>query len=358
MTMFGAAVLSGWLGWSVPSLLLAVDPSTADPRTPVGSWWSLWPDSFLASGRLWWLLLVPVLVGVYVWRQFRRRRYALRFSAAPLLAGLAPRRAGWRRHVVAAGLVLSLVGFVVAFARPAGTVREPRERATVVLAIDVSLSMQSTDVRPSRLQAAQQAARDFAGQLPSGINLALVSFSGGGTVVVPPTTNHQLVVRGINTLQLGPYTAIGEGIFTALDAIKLVPPADDGSPVPAQIVLLSDGETTTGRSNSSAAAEAKKEAVPVSTIGFGTPNGTVTIDGQTATVPVNDDDLKAISSATGGTFYEAQTLDQLNKVYDDIRHSVGYVVVPAEITDRWVGLSLVFLLATMVGSLGWFGRLP
>lgn len=330
----------------------------SEPTASPGHWYSLWPELFLNPGRLWLLLLLLVLIGLYVWRQFRRTSYALRFSAAPLLAGLAPRRPGWRRHLLAAGLLLSMAGLIVAFARPAGTVREPQDRATVILAIDVSLSMQATDVQPSRLKAAQQAARSFAAELPPGMNLGLVSFSGNAAIVVPPTTDRAQVERGIDSLTLGPYTGIGEGIYASLQATKLLPPADDGSPVPAHIVLLSDGETTAGRPNDVAAAEARKDAIPVSTIGFGTQTGTVTIEGVTEPVPVNLDELRAISSQTDGTFYEAQTLDQLTQVYDDIRRSVGYVLVPAEITSRWVGLSLVLLILTAIGSLGWFGRLP
>ncbi|MFV0458587.1 MAG: VWA domain-containing protein [Actinomycetales bacterium] len=346
----------------VPLLATGVLATTASgspaPQEQPGHWWSLWPELFLAPGRLWLLLLIPVLIAVYVWRQFRRRRYAVRFSAAPLLATLAPRRPGWRRHVVAGGLVLALTVLIVGFARPAGTVREPRDRATVILAIDTSLSMDATDVPPSRLRAAQQAAREFALELPPGMNLGLVSFSGSATVVVPPTTDRQRVIRGIDGLTLGPYTAIGEGIAASLQAIKLAPLGNDDEPVPAHIVLLSDGETTAGRSNGVAALEAAQAEVPVSTIGFGTPTGTVTIEGFSQPVPVNEDDLRSISEATDGTFYEAQTLDQLTEVYDDIRHSVGYELVPSEITDRWLGLGLLLLLATAIGSLGWFGRLP
>lgn len=324
-----------------------------------GHWWSLWPELFLSPARLWLLLAIPVLIGVYVWRQFRRKRFAVRFSAAPLLASLAPRLPGWRRHLVAAGLLCSMAALIVGFARPAGTVREPRERATVILAIDVSLSMEATDVQPNRLRAAQQAATQFANKLPAGMNLGLVSFSGSASVVVPPTTDRQRVVRGIEGLELGPYTAIGEGIYAALQAISLAPDSDDpDDPVPAHIVLLSDGETTTGRSNSSAAALAEEQKVPVSTIGFGTPDGTVNIEGYNQPVPVNEEDLREIATETGGRAYQAQTLDELSQVYDDIRRSVGYELVPAEITDRWLGLGLLLLFGTAIGSLTWFGRLP
>lgn len=342
----------------VASSIPTADPTSTAGGAQPGHWWSIWPETFLGPGRLWLLLLLPVLLAVYVWRQFRRRRYALRFSAAPLLAGLAPRRAGWRRHVIAAGLLVSFALFIVAFARPAGMVAEPRDRATVVLAIDVSLSMQANDVAPTRLAAAQEAARDFADQLPAGMNLGLVSFSGSASVLVPPTTERSKVIAGIDELTLGPYTGIGEGINTSLAALRLAPKGLDGSAPPAHIVLLSDGETTAGMSNESAAYLAKQAEVPVSTIAFGTPTGTVTIEGVTETVPVNEDELRSIATSTEGTFYRAETLDELTGVYDSIRRSIGFEMVPAEITDRWVGLAMIFLLGSVVGSLGWFGRLP
>lgn len=336
----------------------APDPDRAGPLTAPGHWWSLWPELFLAPGRLWWLLLVPVLLGLYLWRQRRRRRYALRFSAVPLLEGVADRRPGWRRHLVAAGLLVTLVVLVIGYARPAGQVREPRERATVVLAIDVSLSMAAADVPPGRLQVAREAARQFARDLPPGMNLGLVSFSGNASVLVPPTQDHQAVVEALDTLSLSEYTAIGEAIFVSLQAVNLAPRAPDGSPVPAHIVVLSDGETTVGRSNAEAVRAANAADVPVSTIAFGTSDGTVDINGEFVPVPVNEGQLRAIAEEAHGHAYRAGSLGELQQVYEDIGSSVGYVLVPAEITHRWLGLGLLFLVATVIGSLSWFGRLP
>lgn len=333
-------------------------PDRAEPVLAPGHWWSLWPELFLAPGRLWGLLLVPALLGLYLWRQRRRRRYALRFSAVPLLAGVADRRPGWRRHLVAAGLLATLVVLVVGYARPAGQVREPRERATVVLAIDVSLSMAAADVRPARLQVAQEAARQFGRDLPPGMNLGLVSFSGNASVLVPPTQDHQAVVDALDTLVLSEYTAIGEAIFVSLQAVTLAPRAPDGSPVPAHIVVLSDGETTVGRTNAEAVRAANEADVPVSTIAFGTPDGAVDINGEFVPVPVNEGQLRAIAEEAHGHAYRAGSLGELQQVYEDIGSSVGHVLVPAEITHRWLGLGLLLLVATALGSLGWFGRLP
>lgn len=315
------------------------------------------PDSFLDGWRLWFLLGVPVLIGLYVWRGRRRHAYALRFSALPMLGQVAPRRPGWRRHVVAVGSLLTFAVLVTAFARPAAEVRVPKERATVVLAIDVSLSMNAQDVAPNRLDAAQQAARRFADELPPSINLGLVTFAGSASVLVPPTTDRARVKQAVDSIRLGPYTAIGEGVFTALASLGQVPPDPSGEPVPAHLVVLSDGETTVGRPNAEAADAAVEQQVPVSTIAFGTPDGTVAIEGQQQPVPVNEDELRRIADTTGGDFYEAQTLTELEQVYSDIGSSIGYELVPSEITDRWVGLALGCLLLTLAGSLVWFGRL-
>lgn len=315
------------------------------------------PDTFLAGERLWLLLLLPVLVGLYAWRGRRRHAYALRFSALPMLGQVAPRRPGWRRHLVAAGTVLALAVVVVAFARPAADTRVPRERATVVLAIDVSLSMNAEDVAPNRLEAAQQAARQFADDLPPSINLGLVTFAGSATVLVPPTTDRARVKQAVDSIRLGPYTAIGEGIFTGLQSLDQVPPDPGGEPVPAHLVVLSDGETTVGRANAEAVAAAVEAQVPVSTIAFGTPGGTVVIEGVEEPVPVNEDELRTIAEDAGGSFYEAETLGELEDVYADIGSSIGYETVPSEITDRWVGLGLLTLLLSVAGSLVWFGRL-
>jgi Ca-activated chloride channel homolog len=318
------------------------------------------PDQFLAPLRLWLLLLLPVLVGLYLWRQRRRHGYAVRFTNLALLGQVAPRRPGWRRHLVAAGLLATVALMVLTFARPAGEVKVPRERATIIVTIDVSLSMKADDVQPNRLTAAQTAAREFVQDLPPRLNVGLVSFAGTASVLVPPTTDRARVNQAIDRLKLAEYTAIGEGIFTSLDALSLVP-TDASAPdeeVPGAIVLLSDGETTVGRANSEAAAAAREADVPVSTIAFGTPDGVLELDGLTQPVPVGEDDLREIADDTGGGFYQAETAGELEDVYDDIGSSVGYVTEAREITSTWVGYSLLALLLTAVGSLAWFGRLP
>jgi Ca-activated chloride channel family protein len=261
---------------------------------------------------------------------------------------------------VAAGLLVSMGLLVVAFARPVDEVRVPRERATIVLAVDVSLSMQATDVSPTRLAAAQSAAGSFVGGLPARLNVGLVTFSGSGRVVVPPTTEHGRVVQALGSLQLSEYTAIGEAIFTSLDAVRQAPadPDDPDAPVPAAIVLLSDGETTVGRPDSDGVAAAVEAGIPVSTIAFGTPDGAVEIGGITQPVPVDEASLREIADGTGGRAYTAETADELAEVYADIGTDVGFTVEEQEVSARWAGIALLALLATAGGSLAAFGRLP
>jgi Ca-activated chloride channel family protein len=259
---------------------------------------------------------------------------------------------------VAAGLLATAALMVLTFARPADDVRVPRERATIIVTIDVSLSMMAQDVDPDRLTAAQRAAREFVDSLPPRLNVGLVSFAGTASVLVPPATDRDAVTQAIDQLRLAEYTAIGEGLFTSLDALRLVPEDDAGEDVPARIVLLSDGETTVGRPNAEAVAAAVEAGVPVSTIAFGTPDGVLELDGVLEPVPVAEEDLRQIAAGTGGGFYAAETAGQLEDVYADIGSSIGYETVPQEVTARWAGFSLVLLLLTTAGSLAFFGRLP
>jgi len=170
----------------------------------------------------WLFLLVAVLAMAlaYLLVALRRRRFVARFSNTALLASVVPRRPGWRRHVTFAALLLALTVLSLGVAGPTATVRVPQERATVMLAIDVSLSMEATDVLPSRLQAAQAAAEEFTDLLPKRINLGLVKFGRAGNVLVPPTLDREAVKRAIDGLQLEQYTAIGEGVFACLDALN------------------------------------------------------------------------------------------------------------------------------------------
>jgi len=316
--------------------------------------------SFLAANRLWLLLIVPVFAAGYVLMQRRRRHYAMRFASVALLDKVAPRQPGWRRHV-AALLALAMVSLlVVSFAKPAKRVRVPQERATIVIVIDTSGSMAAQDVKPTRLDAAKTAASEFAGSLPKRFNVALVAFDDVPRLVVPPTTDHEQVVTGVQGLQLGGATATGDALISALDTIKLAPadPAHPNDPAPARIVLLSDGARTAGRSLSSAIAVVAAAKVAVSTISFGTPYGTVSEGGISAPVPADEESMRQIATGTGGKYYSAQSLGQLQEVYRDIGSSVGYTFQKKEITSRFVGLALLAAVCAMGFSLAFFGRLP
>jgi Ca-activated chloride channel family protein len=315
---------------------------------------------FLSPNYLWLLLVVAVLAGAYLLVQFRRKRYVARFTNVELLGSLAPRRPGWRRHLTFALLLIGLTVLTVGVARPSATVKVPRDNATVVLAIDVSLSMESTDVLPSRIAAAKSAGERFVGLLPTRINLGMVSFGGQANLLVPPTLNRPSVRRAISGLQLQQSTAIGEAIFTSLQAIQVFTKSTTSAgqkPPPARIVLLSDGTNTVGRPVSSAVAAAQKAHVQVSTIAFGTQNGTVTIDGQTQRVPADDQTLQAIADSTGGSFHTATSEQELASVYKDIGSQIGYTTKHKDVSWRFMLGGLLFLFAAAGAAMTWAGRL-
>jgi Ca-activated chloride channel family protein len=315
--------------------------------------------SFISPERLWLLVGVAAMGVAYVALQWRRRSYAVRFTNLELLDKVAPKRPGWRRHAAALLFLLGVTTLTTAFAQPATKVKVPRERATICLALDTSLSMEATDVTPTRLKAAQTAAKEFVNGLPSRINVGLVLFNGNASLVVSPTTDHDAVVQGIASAQLGERTAIGEAIYTCLDALKHVPTAN-GVTVPARIVLMTDGTTTDGRPNNEAAAAAKKAKVPVSTIAFGTDTGTITIPQEPTPIPVPVDHaaLQDIARTTGGHYYSAASESQLRAVYKNIGSSVGYVTVKKDVSVWFDGIALALLALTGIVSLLWFQRLP
>lgn len=316
--------------------------------------------SFDSPLRLALLALVVAAVIAYVVLQTRRSTYTLRFTNVDLLASVAPRRPGWRRHLPAALFVLAVAAMVVAWAGPTAPTTVPVERATVMLAIDVSLSMQAQDVDPDRLRAAQAAALDFLAVVPAELNVGLVTFSGVATIAVPPTTDRDLVAEAVGRLQLAERTAIGEAIFASLDAINLIPPEPGGEQVPAAIVLMSDGATTAGRADDLAVAAALEQGVPVTTIAFGTDEGTISIPGDPIPIPVPVDRtaLESIAADTGGAFFSAVTAEQLEEVYVDIGSSIGFTTAQQDISGWFIGAALAALIATGAMSLAWFSRLP
>ena len=316
---------------------------------------------FAAPG--WLLLLIPAaaLLAGYVIVQLRRKRHVARFTNVELLASIAPRRPGWRRHLTFALLFVALALLTLGSAQPTSAVRIPRDRATVMIALDVSLSMEATDVLPSRIGAAKQGAIRFVGLLPPRINVGLVKFGGNASVVVPPTTDRDPVKVAINNLQLQDSTAIGEAVFTCLDAISTFAKASTvpgDKPPPARIVLMSDGANNKGRTPEQAAAAAKAAGVPVSTIAFGTLNGTVNLPGYgPQPVPADRPTLRELAEATGGSYHDAPSSEALQSAYRDIGQQVGYTTTRHIVSWRFLVAGLLFTLAAGATSLLWAGRI-
>jgi len=266
-----------------------------------------------------------------------------------------PERPGWRRHLTGGLGLVSLALLVMAAARPEADVRVPREQATVMVAIDESISMRATDVEPNRAEAAVEAAGQFIDQLPDDFRVGLVGFAGAAQVLATPTDDHAAVKEALSRIGLAPMTAIGEGVFTALEQVRSL---DGAEPVPARIVLLSDGTNTTGRSPEDAAAAATEAGVPVSTIAYGTPDGVVDGgSGQEIRVPVDAGALARLAEATGGTAYQAESSDELREVYDDIGSSIGWTSEARELAPYFAVAAFLFILTAAALSLRWFARL-
>jgi Ca-activated chloride channel family protein len=313
------------------------------------------------------LLFVAGLVALYVITQRARQKRILRFANMELLESVAPQRPNRWRHLSALLLIGSLVLLTIAMAGPQNDVRIPRNRAVVMLAIDVSQSMRATDIEPSRLAAAQVAAKQFADQLTPGINLGLIAYAGTATVLVSPTTNREATKIAIDKLQLADRTATGEAIFTALQAIATVGAVigggEDGPP-PARIVLMSDGKETVPSNPDNpkgaftAARTAKDQGVPISTVTFGTPYGYVEINDQRQPVPVDDETLEKIAELSDGNAYSASTLEQLKEVFTSLQDQIGYETIKGDASVGWLRLGALLLALSALAALLLNRRLP
>jgi Ca-activated chloride channel family protein len=271
----------------------------------------------------------------------------------------------WWRHIPVAVFVLSLALLTIALATPTHDMRIPRNRAVIMLVIDVSNSMRATDVAPNRLKAAEESASQFASQLTPGINLGLVAFSGTPYLLVPPTPQHQATLEALKKLDFGDSTATGEAIFTALHAIGATAIAGGDTPPPARIVLLSDGgENKPSNPNDphdgafTAARLARDQGVPISTITFGTKGGEIEMDKQRVAVPVSTDQMKTIARLSGGQSYTATNVAELNKSYDAIEKEIGYRIVPGPGSAGWLRLGVIVALVATALALLINRRLP
>ncbi|MGZ4512909.1 MAG: VWA domain-containing protein [Mycobacterium sp.] len=329
----------------------------------------LGPMSLSGFEHSWFFLVLLVVFGLaamYVLMQLARQRRMLRFANMELLESVAPNRPSRWRHVPAILLVASLVLFTVAMAGPTNDVRIPRNRAVVMLVIDVSQSMRATDVQPNRMAAAQEAAKQFADELTPGINLGLIEYAGTATVLVQPTTNRDATKNGLDKLQFADRTATGEGIFTALQAIATVGAVIGGGdkPPPARVVLFSDGKETmpTNPDNPkgafTAARTAKDQGVPISTISFGTPYGFVEINDQRQPVPVDDSTMKKVAELSGGSWYNAGSLAELKAVYATLQQQIGYETIKGDASVGWVRLGALVLVLAALAALLINRRLP
>ncbi|SEQ74287.1 VWA domain-containing protein [Microlunatus flavus] len=315
---------------------------------------------FEVPRRLAWLAAIPVLVAAYVLATRRKNRRGMRFTNTSMLDVVIPRQSQWRRHLAVALSLLSLITLTTAFAQPTTQVNVPRERATVVLVIDASLSMQATDVPPNRLDAAKQAAVGFVNELPEKYNVSVVSMAGATSILVPPTLQHSTVANAINSIKLQDSTAIGAGIDTAMAALQQAPkdPDHPDEPAPGAIVLLSDGTNQQGRAPQQAAADAKKAGVPVYTIAYGTENGYVDLDGQRNPVPVDKEQMQQIAQISGGQYFTAATPDQLRTVYENISSEVGYEKADREVTAQFAGFGLAFAVLAALGAISLGAKWP
>lgn len=299
------------------------------------------------------MVIPAALLGGYLLARTRRDRTVLRFSSLEMAESVAPRVSGWRRWLTTGMVLVAGAVLVAAFARPVVAIPVPQEQAALVLAVDVSLSMDAADVPPSRLGAAQQAAVRFLEIAPDDLRIGLVAFAGTALPVVAPTPDHDLVEEAIGRLGLGEGTAVGEAIFTSLDQLAADRP--DGS-VPQAIVVLSDGETTAGRSELEGAAAAAAARVPVYTIAFGTADGTVTYEGETIPVPAAAGALREVADRTGGRFYATADESGLGEILSAIGSEIGFETEEREVADWFAGFGLLLLAAAAAASTRWFGR--
>lgn len=313
---------------------------------------------FADPGRLWLLLAVLALAVAAGIAALRARRQRRAFAAPALQPLVMPARGRVVRGTATALLVLGLGAATVGFARPQVLAEQARKRSIVVVTLDTSTSMLAQDVQPTRFAAAVQAAQDFVRGLPEAVDVALVAYNANVRLVAPPTRDHAAVEQALDHLSLSGGTALGDAVLTGLAAL---PPefrsGPAAGPPPARVVVLSDGGSTTGRPVQDAAAQARADGVPVSTIAYGTDAGVVVQDGRTYPVPVDAAPLRALADGTGGTAYRAQDAGQLARVYDDIGSRLARETARRELSAPFTGAALALVALSGAVLLTATGRL-
>lgn len=308
------------------------------------------------------LALAALALGVvaYVVVAVRRRRRANQFANPALMVNVAPRSAGWRRHIPLILFALALAGLIGAAAKPSKTVEVPDERASIMLVTDISGSMTSTDVAPNRMRAARAAAQQFANDVPKQIKVGVMEYNQQPRTLQRPTRDRAAVKAALDDMTPSGGTATGDALAAAIQLLR--PKLAEGEkPAPAAIVLLSDGKSVTGRDPVEVAREAKKRGVPVYTVALGTQNGTIRVkrrDGSTVTEPVPPDPatLRQIAQISGGSSFSVSAADELGAVYERLGSQLGHKKEKREVTAWFVGGALALMGLGAAASLGMFGR--
>lgn len=341
------------------------------------------PFNFIWPEMLWLLLALPLLVLLYVWLMHRRKKVALRYASLALVKQAMGRSSAWRRHVPPLLMLLALAALLVAVARPTAVISLPSQQETIVLAMDVSGSMRAADVQPNRLVASQEAAKAFVAELPRSVRVAVVQFAGTAAVVQPPTHSREDVYAAIDRFQLQRGTATGSGIVLSLATLfpdagidlsqitgqRAMPPGPNDKPRPeftpvepgsygsAAIIMLTDGQRTTGPDPLEAAKMAADRGVRVYTVGIGTKEGeTIGFEGWSMRVRLDEDALKAVAQMTRADYFYAGTAEDLKKVYQGLSTRLVVERKETEISGLVAALGALLVVLSAALSVAWFGR--
>jgi len=340
--------------------------------------------NFIFPPGLWLVLIVPILIALYIWAQRRRQKYALRYASLSLVKEALGRGPGIRRHIPPALFLAALFFMTVAVARPVTVVSMPVQEGIVILAIDVSGSMQAEDLKPNRIEAAKEAAKAFVARQGEDVSVGIVSFAGDASLVQSPTTDHDLVIKAIDRLRTQRATAIGRGILTSLDAIfendEEIPPsvqalqrleetggqgpmpsAPPGGTLnaPATIILLSDGQNNQFPAPLQIIGEAISRGIRVYTIGVGSAEGTILrLQGRQIRTRLDEATLKQIAQLTEAEYFNASNSADLREVYEKLSTQLVLREQKTEVTSYLTAIAAVLSILAGAFSLLWFNRLP